>query len=234
MASTVSPTCRSALLPSVAGVRSLTPSAWITARSVAGSRPRISASAVVPSENVTLSRPAVGRLGDDVVVGEDLAVGADHDARSAAGAGVGLEADRDHARQDRGGRLREGLGGAVGVARDPARQARHRRCRGVVVDRQCDQRAARGRHEHQARGGEHRHSSPAPPRGRGRDRRAGGGPVRRGGRPGVRGETGWRRRGRRTGGAGGTGGAPAGGVGASAVPTPAGGAVGAPGVAEMG
>src|SRR5215207_629714 len=58
MASTVSPTCRSALLPRVASVRPLTSCAWMTARSVAGSRPRISASARDPSENVTDRPPS--------------------------------------------------------------------------------------------------------------------------------------------------------------------------------
>src|SRR5918994_1173505 len=58
MASTVSPTCRSALLPRVASLRPLTFCAWMTARSVAGSRPRISASARDPSENVTERPPS--------------------------------------------------------------------------------------------------------------------------------------------------------------------------------
>src|SRR5262245_18660918 len=57
MASTVSPTCRLPLLPNLAGLSPDTFLAWMTARSVAGSRPRMSASAGVPSEKVTFREP---------------------------------------------------------------------------------------------------------------------------------------------------------------------------------
>src|SRR5262245_12381952 len=57
MATTCWPTCRSADEPSFAGFRLLTPDALITARSELGSRPRISALAVLPSLNVTRSWP---------------------------------------------------------------------------------------------------------------------------------------------------------------------------------
>ena len=57
MATTPSPTPRLADLPMVAGVRPETSCAWITAVSVSGSVPRISASALVPSEKSTLIVP---------------------------------------------------------------------------------------------------------------------------------------------------------------------------------
>ena len=57
MATTPSPTPRASESPMAAGVRSLTSSAWITARSVTGSVPTMVASAVVPSSKLTESSP---------------------------------------------------------------------------------------------------------------------------------------------------------------------------------
>ena len=57
MATTSSPTSSWPDWPMVAGVRPETSSAWITARSVSGSVPTTVASAVVPSEKLTESRP---------------------------------------------------------------------------------------------------------------------------------------------------------------------------------
>ena len=167
MASTVSPTCRSALLPSVAGVRPLTSvgldhgqvggrvaaeDLGVGGRAVgerdASVDPPSAAWATTwllvriwPSELMTMPEPLPAPASDSKLIETTL-------GRTAAAAC-------------------ESGSGALSVSpADPARQARHRWCRGVVVERQCDQRAARGRHEHQARGGEHRHGSPAPPRGR--------------------------------------------------------------------
>ena len=69
----------------VAGVSPQTSSAWITAVSVSGSVPRILAGADVPSLNETLIEPELAGDLDHVVVGEDLAVGAEDDARAGAG-----------------------------------------------------------------------------------------------------------------------------------------------------
>ena len=57
IATTCSPGARSAELPRVALVRPLTPLAWITARSVTGSRPTMLAVAVLPSLSVTEMLP---------------------------------------------------------------------------------------------------------------------------------------------------------------------------------
>ena len=57
IATTPSPTPRLADLPMVAAVRPETPEALMTAVSVSGSVPRISASAVVPSSKETVSEP---------------------------------------------------------------------------------------------------------------------------------------------------------------------------------
>src|SRR5450756_2624329 len=58
MASTVSPTCTVEVEPRVAGVRPLTSLARMIARSVAGSRPTMLASAVLPLANLTVIPPA--------------------------------------------------------------------------------------------------------------------------------------------------------------------------------
>ena len=73
IATTGWPTARSAELPRVAGVRPETPSAVITARSSVAVVPTTVAVAVVPSLNRTSQ---VGGALDDVVVGQDEAVGA--------------------------------------------------------------------------------------------------------------------------------------------------------------
>lgn len=57
IATTSWPTLRSLELPSVAAVRPDWPSALITARSVTGSRPTMSALAVLPSLNDTVTEP---------------------------------------------------------------------------------------------------------------------------------------------------------------------------------
>ena len=200
MASTVSPTSRSALLPSVAGVSPSTSSAWMTARSVAGSRPTISASArgavgerdasgrrrrrprattwllvrIWPSELMTTPEPLPAQL-----------------AR--------LEADRHDAGQHRGGRLRQRLVGACRCRPRPASTGWSAPgAAAVVVEARATSAPPVADDEHQAGGREHRHRSPAPPRGRRRDRRTGGGPVAARGRRGAAGAggDGARRRGR--------------------------------------
>ena len=85
-ATTAWPTCTASDFANTAGLRSLTPSTLITARSLVAEVPTTVAGAVFPSGNVTvtLERPEpwpddCGRR-DDVVVGEDVAVGVEHDA----------------------------------------------------------------------------------------------------------------------------------------------------------
>ena len=82
MATTAWPIFSSSDEPIVAGVRPETSSAWMTAVSVSTSVPSTVASAVVPSLNETLSEPpSAGHL-DHVVVGQDLAVLGEDDARA--------------------------------------------------------------------------------------------------------------------------------------------------------
>jgi hypothetical protein len=113
IATTCSPGARSAELPRVALVRPLTPLAWITARSVTGSRPTMLAVAVLPSLSVTEMLAATrGGVRHDVVVGEDQAVGREHDAGALTAALGRGDLDRDHARQHRGSdRLDRAVGG---------------------------------------------------------------------------------------------------------------------------
>ena len=84
MATTPSPTPRSADLPMVAGVRPETPSALITAVSVSGSVPRTLALARVPSLKETVMLPASPATSTTWLLVRICAVGAQDDARARA------------------------------------------------------------------------------------------------------------------------------------------------------
>ena len=101
-ASTWSPTCMASLSPNLAGLRSLTPLAFTTARSVFGSVPMIFA---VGGLAVGEDHPygAAGGGGDHVVVGQHVPVGAEHHPGALAAVG----GDRDDAVLHGSGDLRQ-------------------------------------------------------------------------------------------------------------------------------
>ncbi len=112
----------------VAGVRPETSSAWMTAVSVSGSVPTISAGAVVPSSKETrISPPLAGHL-HHVVVGEDPAVRGQDDARAGAGALGAGHLDLDDRR--------------AAPSRPPTRPSRRRRGRGRSRRSGCSCRTA--------------------------------------------------------------------------------------------
>ena len=107
MATTGSPTASPADDP-IAATTGFATSTLTTARSVFGSRPTIRAGARVPSAKTASSRlPGTGRgRGDDVVVGEHVAVALDDDPEP----GAGLLADPDLHRHDGGHGARGDVG----------------------------------------------------------------------------------------------------------------------------
>ena len=168
MARTVSPTCRSALLPSVAGVRPVTSCALMTARSLAGSRPTTSASARLPSENVTVIEPPFSlsaatwllvRMRPSLLStmpepwpsppSTSMVIETTLGSTAAATCDSGSE-----------GSLPEDAESTAALRLLTAGVA------GVVVDRQGDQRPGGATAEHEEHGGQARHGPPSAARGR--------------------------------------------------------------------
>ena len=138
IATTSSPGSRSAERPSVAGVRPSTPCARMTARSVTGSRPTISAAADEPSLNVTRTEPPFAAAATTWLLVRISPSVRQDDAGALTATAARRHRDRDNARQDRGRDLLDravggvGVGGRRGLQRPGAARGRGRR---VVVER---------------------------------------------------------------------------------------------------
>ena len=156
----------------VAGVRPETSSAWMSAVSVSGSVPsdlRVGVAAVVEDDP---ERAAVAGQLDHVVVGEDLAVRAQDDARAGAGAlgaaDVDLHDRRQHLRRPPASTLPSAAGRARGV--DDLGGGRRRGARpSPRTSRRRARRCRPRRHRHRR----HRPRGGTPPPATPRRRRAG-------------------------------------------------------------